>query len=76
MKSATITKKGQIALPREVRKQKGFREGDKIAIFSYGDRIELRPLSYMEKIATAIASETSLGKEWNTKREDRRWKHL
>jgi len=44
IKTATITSKGQIAIPKEMRSREGFREGQKIAILTFKDRIELRPL--------------------------------
>ena len=84
MKTATITDKGQIAIPRDMREIEGFEEGDKIAIIAYNDRIELRPLEQVSKkldftkegIQSAILSERSLAKIWLTKEEDEAWKNL
>lgn len=77
IRSATITEKGQIAIPKEVRGFAGFRNGSKIAILAFKDHVELRPMKYIsEKMLCAIASEKSLAKEWNTKKEDRAWKNL
>jgi AbrB family looped-hinge helix DNA binding protein len=84
MRTATITDKGQIAIPKEMRGLDGFEEGDKIAIIAYNDRIELRPLDQVNKkldfskegILTALASEKVLAKEWLTKEEDEAWKNL
>ncbi|MBW3019571.1 AbrB/MazE/SpoVT family DNA-binding domain-containing protein [Candidatus Woesearchaeota archaeon] len=77
MKSVTITEKGQIAIPKDIREIKGFEEGSKIAILAYEDRVELRPLHQVdERMATAIASEKALAKDWNTKEEDKAWKNL
>ena len=60
IKTATITEKGQIAIPRHIRKTKGFKTGSKIAILAFKDHVELRPLKQIsEKMATAIASEKS-----------------
>ena len=44
MKTAKITEKGQIAIPKDIRKLEGFEQGSKIAILAFKDRIELRPL--------------------------------
>ena len=84
MRTATITEKGQIAIPKDMRETKGFEQGDKIAIISYHDRIELRPLEQIsrkldfsnESIMTALASEKSLAKDWLSKEEDEAWKNL
>lgn len=80
LKTVKITAKGQIALPHDVRKN-GFRKGSKIAILAYGDHIELRPLKTInllqkEGMITALISESSLAKKWNTKEEDEAWKNL
>ena len=77
IKSATITEKGQIAIPKDVREIEGFKEGNKIAILAFDDHIELRPMKqFSEKMYTALMSEKSLAKLWSTKEEDEAWKHL
>ncbi|MCK5040001.1 MAG: AbrB/MazE/SpoVT family DNA-binding domain-containing protein [Candidatus Aenigmarchaeota archaeon] len=82
IKTATITKKGQIAIPIDIRKASGFKEGSKITILSYDDHIELRPMGQIEsslenldeKRECALASQKVLAKDWNTKEEDEAWK--
>jgi AbrB family looped-hinge helix DNA binding protein len=84
MKTATITDKGQISIPRDMREIDGFEEGDKIAIIAYNDHIELRPLEQVnrrldfskEGMLTALASEKALAKDWLSKEEDEAWKNL
>ena len=77
MRSATITSKGQISIPKTLREQAGITKGSKVAILSYHDRIEIRPLQVVEKgMETAFASEASLSKDWNNSKEDAAWKHL
>ncbi len=77
IKSATITEKGQIAIPKDVREMEGFEVGSKITILAYQDRIELRPIKQIdEKISTAIASEKSLAKDWLSKEDEEAWKNL
>ncbi len=77
IKSSKITSKGQFVIPSELRKKKGFQEGDNIVIIAYDDRIEIKPLSKIkESMETAYASEKSLAKDWNTKEEDKAWKNL
>lgn len=76
VKTVTLSSKRQIAIPSDINIA-GFHEGDKIAVITFNDRIELRPLDKLKKIPlTAIASEDVLGKEWNTKEEDEAWKDL
>ena len=77
MKTAKITEKGQIAIPKDIRKIEGFKQGDKIAILAFKDRIELRPLRKLdENILLTIASEKVLARDWLTKEEDEIWKDL
>ena len=75
MKTATITKKGQIAIPKNIRDLEGFNEGSKIIILAYGDRVELRPLKQM-KSYTGLVSEKALAKDWLSKEDDEAWKNL
>lgn len=77
IKSATITEKGQIAIPKYVREIEGFNEGVKIAILAFEDHVELRPMKQLsEKMFTALASEKSLARDWNSKEDEEAWKHL
>lgn len=77
IKSVTITEKGQIAIPKDLRAIAGFKEGSKIAILAFKGHIELRPLSQIsEKIHFALASEKSLAKDWEGKDEDDAWRDL
>jgi AbrB family looped-hinge helix DNA binding protein len=77
IKTATITEKGQIAIPKDIRALSGFETGTKIVILAFQNHIEIRPLNQVSnKIRTAIASEKSLAKEWNSKEEDEAWKNL
>ncbi|HLD02853.1 MAG TPA: AbrB/MazE/SpoVT family DNA-binding domain-containing protein [Candidatus Nanoarchaeia archaeon] len=77
MRTVTITSKGQIALPKEVRKLSGFKDGKKLAVFAMKDRIELLPMEEIEeRWFAALMSEKSLAKTWLTKEENKRWKHL
>ncbi len=77
MKTITITEKGQIAIPRNIRELEGFEEGDKIAILAFEDRVELRPLKqFNEKMFTAFASEKALAKDWLSKEDEDTWKNL
>jgi AbrB family looped-hinge helix DNA binding protein len=76
MKTATITSKGQISIPAGIR-DSGFKEGSKVAVLAYKDRIEIRPIKQLKKaIETVLASENALSKDWNSKEEDEAWQYL
>ncbi len=77
MKSATITSKGQISIPKKVRGLKGFKTGSRIAILAFKNRIELRPLTQVQKrLSTMLATERVLAKDWNSKEDEEAWKNL
>lgn len=77
IKTTKITGKGQIAIPKHIRAQEGFKEGMKIALLAFEDRVELRPLSQLsEKMFTALASEKVLAKDWLSREDERAWKNL
>lgn len=77
IKTATITEKGQIVIPKSSRNLNGFEIGSKIAILLFEDRIELRPMSKIsEEMETMFASQKVLAKDWATKKEDKSWKNL
>ena len=77
MKTATITEKGQISIPKDIRALEGFKEGSKVAILAYEDRVELRPLKQInERMFTALASEKTLAKDWSSEEDDEAWKDL
>ncbi len=76
MRTVTITEKGQIAIPKDVRKSAGFKTGSKVAVIAFEGRIELLPVKQLEGMLTAIASEKVLAKDWNRKEEEKAWKNL
>lgn len=77
LKSIAITKKGQIAIPKDIRNLEGFKEGTKIAILAFENRVELIPLEQVtEKLSTVLASEKSLAKDWLSKEDEEAWKDL
>ena len=77
VKTATITDKGQISIPKDIREIEGFTEGSKIAILAFEDRIELRPIKQVsDSMFTALASEKALAKDWLSKEDEKTWKNL
>jgi len=79
IRTATITQKGQICIPSIARDLAGFKEGTKIGVIVYSDRVELRPLK-KEKMSEALlcmlASEEALAKNWLSKEDEKAWKDL
>ena len=79
IKTATITEKGQIVIPKEIRNCEGFETGCKVAVLAFDDHVELRPMKQIrvsEKISAAVASERVLAKDWDSKEDDEAWKDL
>ncbi len=77
IRTATITGKGQICIPNIARNLEGFKEGSKVNIIVYSDRVELRPMKQIsERLFPALVSEEVLAETWNTKEEDEAWKDL
>ncbi len=77
VKTAKITEKGQIAIPKDIRNLEGFEEGSRIAVLAFDDRIELRPLKSLKSgRISALLSEKALARNWGTKEEDEAWKDL
>ena len=77
IRTTKITGKGQIAIPKDIRDKEGFKEGTKIAILAFEDRVELRPLLQLnEKMFFLLASEKSLAKDWLSKEDEAAWKNL
>lgn len=83
LKTVKITSKGQIAIPKDIRKIEGFKEGSKVTLLAFEDRVEIRPLDVIKNvdltkhgILTYVMSESSLAKDWLTEEEDEAWKNL
>lgn len=44
MATSTVTRKGQVTIPAEVRRRLGLRRGDRVAFLEENDRIVLKPV--------------------------------
>jgi len=44
MATSTVTRKGQVTIPAEVRRRLGLRRGDRVAFLEEDDRIVLKPV--------------------------------
>ena len=79
IRTVTITKKGQISIPRIARTLAGFKEGTKISVIVYSDRVELKPFqkdTLNDSLMCMLASEESLAKNWLSKEDEEAWKDL
>ena len=77
MRTMKITGKGQIAIPKDIRAIEGFKEGAKVALLAFEDRVELRSLKqFNEQMFALLASEKSLKKDWLSKEDEEAWKNL
>lgn len=77
VKSAKITEKGQVSIPKNLRSASGFKTGAKVAILVYSDRMELRPMSRLnDAMYASLMSEKALAKSWRSKKEEEAWKGL
>ncbi|MGH9922384.1 MAG: AbrB/MazE/SpoVT family DNA-binding domain-containing protein [Nitrososphaerales archaeon] len=78
-KTIKVSKKGQIAIPSDIRKDMGISEGDELLLVKKGKRIMLEKASELsEKLEDEFddllaLSEASLRKIWDN-REDDIWK--
>ena len=79
IRTATITQKGQICIPNIARTLAGFKEGTKISVVVYQDRVELRPFKkgkMSDALMCMLASEEALAKNWLSKEDEEAWKDL
>ena len=79
IRTATLTSKGQICIPSIARNLVGFKEGEKISIIVYSDRVELKPMKNEElndALFCMLASEEVLAKNWLSKEDEEAWKDL
>lgn len=79
IKTIKITSKGQICIPKEMREEVNFKEGERLLVIAKDHEIILKKseeaLSKFEfdteSIKTMLASENSLKKDWDNKYDDR-----
>jgi len=79
IRTVTITQKGQICIPNVARTLSGFKEGTKISVIVFNDRVELRPLKKekgSDALLCMLASEGALAKNWLSKEDEEAWKDL
>lgn len=79
----TVSKKGQVVLPKEVREALRIDSGSKLFLVQRKGEVTLKKVESLiekekqsDKLFTAFASEKSLAKDWLSKEEDEAWKDL
>ena len=68
----TVGEKGQIVIPKKIRKELKIEKGTKLIITEDKDKITIKPVKLDEKHILMLLSETSLKKTWDNP-YDERW---
>lgn len=78
MEIITLSKKGQIVIPKKVRKELRVDKGSKMLLIEKNGKITLIKCNDLkeEEFSTLFASEKSLAKDWLSKEEEEAWKDL
>ncbi len=80
LKTIKLSEKGQISIPKEIRKGMHLKKGDKLILVAKGDQLILQKAdSFLKKagieeesIGTMLLSEETLKKDWDNE-YDERW---
>ena len=80
LKTIKLSEKGQISIPKEIRKGMHLKKGDKLVLMAKGEQLILQKADLFlkkigieeELIGTMLISEETLKKDWDNK-YDERW---
>ena len=80
VKTVVFSSKGQICIPKEMRNEVKFKEGEKLILIADKDQLIIKKMSdFLQKLkinsdslTTMLLSEESLKKDWDNK-YDERW---
>lgn len=80
LKTIKLSEKGQISIPKEIRKDMHLKRGDKLVLMTKGEQMILQKAEFFlkklsveeESIGTMMLSEETLKKDWDNK-YDERW---
>ena len=80
LKTIKLSEKGQISIPKEIRKGMRLKKGDKLVLITKGEQLILQKADLVlkklgleeESISNMMASEETLKKDWDNK-YDERW---
>lgn len=86
IRTVTVSSKGQIVIPEEIRKELSIKEGTKLVLLERGGKIvvekEKQMLAELDKTLSAeekerlgwlMVAEKSLAKDWSDPKEDAVW---
>jgi len=88
IKTVTVSSKGQIVIPEDIRNELAISEGTQLVLLESGGKLILekdsRVISKMKKLTDEelermgwlLVAESSLSKDWLSKQEDDAWKNL
>jgi AbrB family looped-hinge helix DNA binding protein len=80
IQTITVSSKGQIVIPEEVRRELAIKDGTRLVLVERGGKIVLEKekqlIMKMEKLGWLLLAESSLAKDWLAKEEDEAWKDL
>lgn len=78
MKIATVSDKGQISIPLDIREMMGIEKGDSLVLVADDDQIVVKRVENIakkildeEKLACLKLTENSLKKDWDNELDDR-----
>ena len=80
LKTIKLSEKGQISIPKEIRRGMHLKKGDKLVLMTKGEQLILQKVDLVlkklgieeESIDNMIASQETLKKDWDNK-YDERW---
>ena len=88
IQTVTVSSKGQIVIPEEVRRELAIKDGTRLVLVERSGKIVLEKEKQLiikleklsqeekEKLGWLLLAESSLTKDWLTKEEDEAWKDL
>lgn len=88
IRTVSVSSKGQIVIPEEMRKDLAIKEGTKLVMIEKDGKIVVEKESALlpklenlgkeekEKMLWLLVAETSLSKDWLNEKEDAAWKDL
>lgn len=80
LKTIKLSEKGQISIPKDIRKGMHLKKGDKLVLIAKGDKLILQKAESLmkklsideESVGTMMLSEETLKKDWDNE-YDERW---
>ena len=79
LKTIKLSEKGQISIPKEIRKEMNLKKGDKLVMIAKDEKLILQKADKLlknlnieeESVHNMLASQETLKKDWDNKYDDR-----